>query len=527
MSDWGATHSTSINQGLDQEMPGEIYMGPSLLASVAAGNVTMAKIDESVARILAPMYRFKVFDNAAQWADPTLEYKDVRSAAHTEVARRIASNATVLLTNKNKALPLSRGAKVAVLGLNGAAPIVHGGGSGHVPSATTVSPLTGIQEAVGSQVVTPTPRCVMQHDVAYPQSVYSNKNSLVDPAPTSAAECCASCFAYGNSLISDECAGWSYGGARGCVLVFRNAPTKTVPSPGTTVGTCNGAEPITEGQVTFADEQSQEEATTLAKAADVAVVFVATTSSEGCVLALVLIRGLDWSSAFSVVSRILPTTFLFQRLADSGYLAVQERPARSGSSRGPAGDGGRGDQGAAQHRCRGGLSWGDPTPLCEDGRGDADDVHARRGDGACCGGRPLWRRQPEWPPPCKSSIPFPFDPATLCPRTPRPDLLLTCSVSTVNSTCALRHSTHAFGSVVALRTDAIDFLQITVPNVNNEVKFTQAQYPGIDNATSYYSEKLLVGYRWYTQVRTPPADLDPTPRFRLRAREMHNTVFGD
>ena len=34
MSDWGATHSMSINRGLDQEMPGGHYMGAGLLVSV-------------------------------------------------------------------------------------------------------------------------------------------------------------------------------------------------------------------------------------------------------------------------------------------------------------------------------------------------------------------------------------------------------------------------------------------------------------------------------------------------------------
>lgn len=30
MSDWGATHSTSMNEGLDQEMPGAEFMGDKL-----------------------------------------------------------------------------------------------------------------------------------------------------------------------------------------------------------------------------------------------------------------------------------------------------------------------------------------------------------------------------------------------------------------------------------------------------------------------------------------------------------------
>ena len=39
MSDWGATHSMSINQGHDQEMPGGRYMKAALEAAVSAGTV--------------------------------------------------------------------------------------------------------------------------------------------------------------------------------------------------------------------------------------------------------------------------------------------------------------------------------------------------------------------------------------------------------------------------------------------------------------------------------------------------------
>merc|ERR1719192_25185 len=40
MSDWGATHSTSINQGLDQEMPGAGHMGNALKSAVQSGKVS-------------------------------------------------------------------------------------------------------------------------------------------------------------------------------------------------------------------------------------------------------------------------------------------------------------------------------------------------------------------------------------------------------------------------------------------------------------------------------------------------------
>ena len=39
-------------------------------------------------------------------------------------------------------------------------------------------------------------------------------------------------------------------------------------------------------------------------------------------------------------------------------------------------------------------------------------------------------------------------------------------------------------------------LPLTFPNVENEVGFTERQYPGLNNAEeAYYDEKLLVGYR--------------------------------
>lgn len=40
MSDWGATHSTSINQGLDQEMPKSSFMGDGILAGTVRLRIT-------------------------------------------------------------------------------------------------------------------------------------------------------------------------------------------------------------------------------------------------------------------------------------------------------------------------------------------------------------------------------------------------------------------------------------------------------------------------------------------------------
>lgn len=66
MSDWGATHSTSINEGLDQEMSGGLFFHQALKLAVTEGRVAVAKVDESVTRILIPMFEMGLFENAQQ-----------------------------------------------------------------------------------------------------------------------------------------------------------------------------------------------------------------------------------------------------------------------------------------------------------------------------------------------------------------------------------------------------------------------------------------------------------------------------
>ena len=72
MSDWGATHSPSILQGLDQEMPGSGSMNgfpkidpatgkpkgqcQNLCALIQNGTVPMAKVNDSALRVLTPMF---------------------------------------------------------------------------------------------------------------------------------------------------------------------------------------------------------------------------------------------------------------------------------------------------------------------------------------------------------------------------------------------------------------------------------------------------------------------------------------
>eukprot|EP01060_Flectonema_neradi_P035382 TRINITY_DN649_c1_g1_i2.p1 TRINITY_DN649_c1_g1~~TRINITY_DN649_c1_g1_i2.p1 ORF type:complete len:667 (+),score=163.82 TRINITY_DN649_c1_g1_i2:65-2065(+) len=142
MSDWGATHSPSINAGLDQEMPGSNYMGDALAKLVASGNVTMAKLDDSVQRILTPMYAMGVMDKE----NNNSIHNNVTSAAHNEAARDLSARSTVLLKNDGGILPLKNDIKtLAVIGDECANPIVHGGGSGQVVPYYASAPLDAIR----------------------------------------------------------------------------------------------------------------------------------------------------------------------------------------------------------------------------------------------------------------------------------------------------------------------------------------------------------------------------------------------
>eukprot|EP00759_Apiculatamorpha_spiralis_P017425 PhF_6_TR2342/c0_g1_i4/m.4193/K05349/bglX; beta-glucosidase len=103
MSDWGATHSTSIEQGLDMEMPGAGFMGQSLLTAVQQGTIPQSYVDDSVLRILTAMYTMNVFDNN----NTNVRSSNVSSPAHNDLARRFSAHSTVLLKNQGGVLPLA------------------------------------------------------------------------------------------------------------------------------------------------------------------------------------------------------------------------------------------------------------------------------------------------------------------------------------------------------------------------------------------------------------------------------------
>ena len=157
VSDWGATHSTvpALQAGLDIQMPNDSFFNNGTIgAAVAAGNVTMARVDDSCVRILTGWYsvpepqRYPCTD-AATGSAICID-KNVTSAAHKALAKKISSLSTVLLKNDFDVLPLdaapSTPLAIALIGVDADQAYTAGGGSGSVQTNDMVSPLVAFSQ---------------------------------------------------------------------------------------------------------------------------------------------------------------------------------------------------------------------------------------------------------------------------------------------------------------------------------------------------------------------------------------------
>ncbi|GAB2977056.1 glycoside hydrolase family 3 C-terminal domain-containing protein [Saccharothrix stipae] len=139
VSDWGATRSTapSANAAQDLAMPGPESPWNDLVAAVGNGDVSEHALDLKVARLLRLAARVGALNGTAA-REPQVE-------APLELLREAVAASTVLLRNDGT-LPLSPGAKVAVLGPNAATARIQGGGSAGVYPESVVSFVDGLAE---------------------------------------------------------------------------------------------------------------------------------------------------------------------------------------------------------------------------------------------------------------------------------------------------------------------------------------------------------------------------------------------
>jgi beta-glucosidase len=163
ISDWGSTYSTAatVNAGMDLEMPGgaparAMIASPrsqlsgnsgawleagKVLAELKAGNISEAKLNDNVGRILRVIFVSGLFDH------PHTATGEVDTPAQQAVALEGATEGIVLLKNSGSLLPLDAAKihSIAVIGPNAATARTGGGGSSMVRSKYAIAPLDGIR----------------------------------------------------------------------------------------------------------------------------------------------------------------------------------------------------------------------------------------------------------------------------------------------------------------------------------------------------------------------------------------------
>jgi beta-glucosidase len=157
MSDWGAVHSTvdAANHGLDQESASSFdrapYFREPLRKAVAEGQVSQARLDDMVRRILHSLFAQGLVDHPVADEPDRIDY-----AAHGLVTRADAEASMVLLKNDGAVLPLAKTARrIAIIGGHADVGVLSGGGSAQVYPRGGAAFVTGPKDFPGPELYDP------------------------------------------------------------------------------------------------------------------------------------------------------------------------------------------------------------------------------------------------------------------------------------------------------------------------------------------------------------------------------------
>lgn len=105
----------ALQAGVDMSMQSGLYMSeiPKLLA---AGELSMAIVDEAVRRVLYVKKALGLFENPYRSLDANREASQIEMPAHRALAREAARKSIVLLRNEGNLLPLDKSARIALIG---------------------------------------------------------------------------------------------------------------------------------------------------------------------------------------------------------------------------------------------------------------------------------------------------------------------------------------------------------------------------------------------------------------------------
>ena len=147
VTDWGGSndHTAGVAAGSNLEMPAPgLDSARQLIASVKEGRLTMEELDACVDDLLDAVLELTENSKARLTA--------FNETAHHELARKAAAESAVLLKNEDNLLPVSKNAKVAIIGDFAFEPRYQGAGSSMV-NPTKLESIETLADSCDMQVV--------------------------------------------------------------------------------------------------------------------------------------------------------------------------------------------------------------------------------------------------------------------------------------------------------------------------------------------------------------------------------------
>ncbi|MGH9931293.1 MAG: glycoside hydrolase family 3 N-terminal domain-containing protein [Pyrinomonadaceae bacterium] len=147
-ADSAAAARQALMAGVDTELP-SVECNSTLLQQVKEGSVSLAALDQAVARILRAKFLLGLFDNP--YVNPDAAERLNESQEHRDLALKAAHEAIILLKNEGNLVPLDRKKirSIAVIGPN-ANRVELGEYSGQ--PARQVSIVEGLRKKLGNQI---------------------------------------------------------------------------------------------------------------------------------------------------------------------------------------------------------------------------------------------------------------------------------------------------------------------------------------------------------------------------------------
>lgn len=115
LGDLQQVSALALHAGLDMDMVSEGFLS-TLKQSLDEGLVSEEAITDACRRILEAKYKLGLFDDPYRYIDEARPAKDILTDENRAIARKIARETFVLLKNDTKALPVSKNARIALVG---------------------------------------------------------------------------------------------------------------------------------------------------------------------------------------------------------------------------------------------------------------------------------------------------------------------------------------------------------------------------------------------------------------------------